>query len=137
MNKNELIINGIVYERRVRYIKEDELWECGYFDFDDKVALTEDRDLVCYEYSCGKAKRELENLIKSSDYKYGIDNRVVLWRTLDAESQHQILIIARGVKRRLMGDWMSEDERFQEWREILKSITGINLPKSVYDRSCG
>lgn len=86
MRAKELTINGTLYQYRQQYLKEDELWECAFVDVHGNMSEVDSGKLVSYDEALGVAKKELEELIKDNELEYGVDNEVVQWKNLDAET---------------------------------------------------
>jgi len=128
------MINGTIYMYQQRYLKEDELWECAFADADGKYAEVESGNLIAYDESLGRAKKEIETAIIENGLKEGIDNKLVLWRKLDSEKQRKIMLLARKIKWDLMGEWSTDDARFERWRNMMNARTGFVFPRTLFNR---
>ena len=131
---NELTINGTCYQYQQQYLKDDELWECSYVDLHGKIAEVASGNLVSYDESLGTAKKELDMLIKDNELEFGIDNEVIIWKYLDAETQRKIKVKAHGLKMELWGEWDSDENRYAKWRKYMHAYCGIWFSKSQFDR---
>ena len=134
MRAIELTINGTDYQYRQQYLKEDELWECAYVDVHDNIAEVASGNLVSYDESLGQAKKELEVLVKDNELESGVDNEVVIWKYLDAETQRKIKVKAHSLKMQLWGEWDTDENRYAKWRKYMHSYCGIWFSKSQFDR---
>ena len=110
MGAKELTINGTRYQYRQQYLEEDELWECAFVDVHGNMPEVDSGKLVSYDDVLGVAKKELEGLIKDNEPEYGVANEVVLWKNLDAETQHKIRVLAKKIQSEEMSEWHSYDE---------------------------
>ena len=130
--KKELTINSTCYQYRQQYLKKDELWECSFVDVYGNIAEIASGNLVSYDESLGQAKRELEILVNDNELKYGVDNEVVLWKNLDAETQRKYRVLAKKILSEEMSRWHVLDEDYQNWRKRMYAYTGIGFSKSQY-----
>lgn len=130
----KLTINGMTYQYQQTYIKEDNLWECSFVDILGNIAEVALGNLVSYDESLSIAKKELEALIKDNELEPGVDNKVVIWKHLDAETQRRILVLAKKIKGEEIGEWHSLDEDYYNWRKRMYAYTGIWFTKSQYYR---
>lgn len=131
---NELIINGICYQYWQQYLKEDELWECAYVDVCGNIAEVESGNLVSYDESLDQAKKELEMLIRDNLLESGVDNKIVLWKNLDAETQRKIKVKASTLKMDLEGEWDTDENRYAIWSKYMYSYCGIWFTKRQFDK---
>lgn len=134
MIAKELIINGRIYQYQQRFLKEDNLWECSFADNEGHYAEVDSGNLIAYDESLGKAKGELETAIIDSGLKIGTDNELVLWRKLDPEKQRKILLLAKKIKWDLIGEWDTDDSRFEKWRNIMNKRTGFVFTRAIFNR---
>ena len=134
MEIKELVINGVRYQYRQKYLEEDGLWECAYVD--DKGSMPElaSGNLASYDERLGVAKRELEALIKDNELEPDVDNEVVLWKDLDEETQRKILVFARQIREEEISMWHKYDEDYQRWRRRMYAYTGLWFSKGQYYR---
>lgn len=132
--EEKIILNGTVYRYRQQYIKEDELWECTFVDDQGKMAETAFDMLVCYDESLAVAKSELEACVMENGLHFGIDNKLVLWTHLDSETQRKMMVLARKIKKELVGEWDTPEGHFTKWRDALQAQTGLVFTKAQYDR---
>ncbi len=135
MKAKELMINGVRYQYRQQYLKEDNLWECAYVDVDGNLAEIASGNVVSYDESLGQAKKELEMLIKDNQLGYGVDNELVLLKHYDSETQKKIKREARRLKMELWGEWDTEENRYFKWRMYMHSYCGIWFAKGEFDRT--
>lgn len=133
MLANELIINGTHYVYQQHYIKEDELWECKYADENGVLAEVESGNLITYDESLVKAKKELESMIEENMLKPVEDNKIVLWMKLSTDEQQKIMRLAKKKKMELMGYWDTDDSRYPKWRDWMNRQTGFVFPRSLFD----
>ena len=68
-----------------------------------------------------EAERELSNAIKEEGLQPGIDNIVVKWDDLDSETAHKIECFGQKLKSKLMGEWSTDESRWQQWKEIMEA----------------
>ena len=101
MKAKELMINGVSYQYRQQYLKEDNLWECAYVDVHGNLAEVASGNIVSYDESLGQAKKELEMRLKDNQLEYGVDNELVLMKHYDSETQKKIKREARRLKMEL------------------------------------
>lgn len=134
MKTKELMINGIIYQYQQRYFKDDNLWVCTFADVDGKYAEVESGNLIAYDESLGRTKKELETAIIENDLKVGIDNEFVLWQKLDSEKQLKILSLARKIKLDLMSEWSTDDVQFGKLRNMMNARTGFVFPRTLFNR---
>lgn len=120
----ELAINGNVYKQRLTFIKEDGLWECSFVDSQGIVVDLDTRLLACHEESAGKAKKELEKVVKENGLKYGVNNELTLWKAFDEETRKRILLMGRSLKTQLRSEWHSAESLWEDWSRIMKERTG-------------
>lgn len=132
MRAIELSINGVDYQYRQQYLREDDLWECAYVDVHGNIAEVASGNLVSYDDSLGQAKKELEVLVKDNELEPGVDNEVVIWKYLDAETQRKIRVLAKKIQNEEMSEWHSFDEDYQNWRKRMHVYTGLWFTKSQY-----
>lgn len=130
----ELTINGTIYQYQQIYIKEDNLWECLFVDILGNIAEVALGNLVSCDESLRIAKKELEALIKDNELELGVDNKVVIWKHLDAETQRRILVLAKKIKGEEIGEWHSLDEDYHNWCKRMYAYSGIWFTKSQYYR---
>lgn len=135
MKAKELIINGVSYQYRQQYLKEDNLWECAYVDVHGNLAEVASGNIVSYDESLGQAKKELEMRLKDNQLEYGVDNELVLMKHYDSETQKKIKREARRLKMELWGEWDTEENRYSKWRRYMHSYCGIWFTKGEFDRS--
>lgn len=135
MKEKELMINGVGYQYRQNYLKEDKLWECAYVDVHGNLAEVASGNVVSYDESLGQAKKELEMLIKNNQLEYGVDNELVLLKHYDSETQKKIKREARRLKMELWGEWDTEENRYSKWRRYMHSYCGIWFSKGEFDRT--
>lgn len=128
------MINGTIYRYQQQYLMEDNLWECSYIDVHGNIAEVESGNLVSYDESLDQAKKELEIFILDNELKYGVDNKVVLWKNFDAETQRKIKVKASTVKMDLIGEWDTYEHHFNNWRKYMYEYCGIWFSKSMYDK---
>lgn len=133
MKFNTLTINGTDYQYRQQYLKDDDLWECAYVDVHGNIAEVASGNLVTYDESLGTAKKDLDMLIKDNDLEYGVDNDVIVWKFLDAETQRKIKVKAHSLKMELWGEWDTEENHYAKWRKSMHDYCGIWFPKCQYD----
>lgn len=129
------MINGVGYQYRQNYLKEDKLWECAYVDVHGNLAEVASGNVVSYDESLGQAKKELEMLIKNNQLEYGVDNELVLLKHYDSETQKKIKREARRLKMELWGEWDTEENRYSKWRRYMHSYCGIWFSKGEFDRT--
>ena len=129
-----LTINGTDYLYHQHFLKEDDLWKCSFADMEGKFAEVASGNLVSYDESLGRAKKELEALIKDNELDYNVDNKIVLWKYLDSETQRKIRVLARKIQVEEMSEWHSYDEDYKNWRRRMHAYTGIWFTKSQYHR---
>lgn len=127
------MINGVGYQYRQNYLKEDKLWECAYVDVHGNLAEVASGNVVSYDESLGQAKKELEMLIKNNQLEYGVDNELVLLKHYDSETQKKIKREARRLKMELWGEWDTEENRYSKWRRYMHSYCGIWFSKGEFD----
>ena len=53
---------------------------------------------------------------------HGVDNQVVIWKYLDAETQRKIKVKVHGLKMELWGEWDSDENRYAKWRKYIYMI---------------
>ena len=128
----ELTINSVVYQYRQQYLKEDKHWECAYVDVHGNIPEVDSGKLVSYDEALEVAKKELEALVKDNELDYGVDNEVVLWKNLDAETQRKIRMLAKKIQSEEMSEWHSFDEDYRKWRMRMHAYTGMWFTKSQY-----
>ena len=129
----ELTINGTGYQYRQLILKEDRLWECAYVDVHGSEAEVETGKLVSYDESLGRAKAELEQLAKDNGLEANTDNKIILLKHLDPETQRKTLVLARKIMYEEESRWHSFNEDFQRWRQRMYDYTGIWFTKSQYN----
>lgn len=130
----ELTINGVLYQYRQQYLREDDLWECAYVDIHGNIAEVESGNLVSYDESLGQARKELDVLVKGNELDSDVDNEVIIWKYLDAETQRKIKVKAHTLKMDLLGEWDTDENRYSKWRKYMHSYCGIWFSKSQFDR---
>ena len=135
MKAKELIINGVNYQYRQQYLKEDNLWECAYVDVHGNLAEVASGNIVSYDESLGQAKKVLEMRLKDNQLEYGVDNELVLMKHYDSETQKKIKREARRLKMELWGEWDTEENRYSKWRRYMHSYCGIWFTKGEFERS--
>ncbi len=135
MKAKELMINGVCYQYRQQYLKEDNLWECAYVDVHGNLAEVASGNIVSYDESLGQAKKELEMRLKDNQLEYGVDNELVLMKHYDSETQKKIKREARRLKMELWGEWDTEENRYSKWRRYMHSYCGIWFTKGEFDRT--
>jgi len=133
MKFNTLTINGTDYQYRQQYLKDDGLWECTYVDAHTNIAEVASGNLVTYDELLGTAKKDLDMLIKGNALEFGVDNEVIIWKYLDAETQRKIKVKAHSLKMELLGEWDTEENRYAKWRKYMHAYCGIWFPKCQYD----
>lgn len=71
----------------------------------------------------GETKKEAEcklsDAIEEEGIQSGIDNIVVKWVDLDPETAHKIECFGQKLKSELMGEWLTDESRWQQWKEII------------------
>ena len=134
MIDKELIINGRTYQYQQRFLKEDNLWECSFADEEGIYAEVVSGNLIAYDESLGRAKKELETMIKESLLRFGEDNKIVLWRKLNSDEQQKIMRLAKKKKSELMSYWDTDDSRYPKWRDWMNKETGFVFPRTLFDR---
>ena len=133
MKFNTLTINGTDYQYHQQYLKDDGLWECTYVDAHTNIAEVASGNLVTYDELLGTAKKDLDMLIKGNALEFGVDNEVIIWKYLDAETQRKIKVKAHSLKMELLGEWDTEENRYAKWRKYMHAYCGIWFPKCQYD----
>ena len=68
-----------------------------------------------------EAERELSDAIEEEDLQPGIDNIVVKWDDLDSETAHKVERFGQKLKSKLMGEWSTDESRWQQWKEIMEA----------------
>lgn len=130
----ELTINGTLYQYQQQYLQADKLWECAFVDVYGNMAEVVSGNLVSYDESLGIAISELVALIKDNGLEADVDNEVVLWKNLDAETQRKIKVKARTLKMELWGEWDTPESRFVKWRNYMYADCGIWFSRGDFDR---
>lgn len=73
----------------------------------------------------GETKKEAEcklsDVIEEEGIQSGIDNIVVKWDDLDPETAHKIECFRQKLKSELMGEWLTDESRWQQWKEIMEA----------------
>lgn len=133
--KKNLLINGTLYLYQQKYLKKDELWECAYVDIQGNIAEVFSGKLVSYDESLEKAKKELKMYISENELSHVIDNDVILWKSFDKETQRKIKVKARTIKWELMGEWDTDESRYERWRKRMHDYCGIWFPKSEFNKA--
>ena len=100
----ELTINGVLYQYRQQNLREDKLWECSIVDVHGNIAEVASGNLLSYDESLGQSRKELEVLVKDNELDPDVDNEVIIWKYLDAETQRKIKVKAHTLKMDLWGD---------------------------------
>lgn len=125
----EYLINGRFYKLKV--IWDGEFWEASYQDEGGEKFCT------AYGDSPGESKRELRIAMEVYEFKKDQDNKYVKWSDLPKELQRKIKVKAKGYKERLLGEWLSDNERFERWQRWMLSFTSDVYPhkleKSFYN----
>ncbi len=132
--EKELLINGTAYLYHQQYLKEDGIWECVFSDAQGNVAEGASSLLAGCDEQLEQARRELRERIRENELKPGIDNAVVVWRQLDAETQRRIRVFSKKIKAEETGTWHSSDEDYRNWRNRMHAHTGMWFTKSQYDK---
>ena len=112
--EKEYIINGIVYSYQNHF--DDDLFEACLIDFE-----TENVFLSRYGETKKEAECELSDAIEEEGLQPGIDNIVVKWDDLEPETAHKIECFGQKLKSELMGEWLTDESRWQQWKEIMEA----------------
>lgn len=112
--EKEYIINGIAYSYQNHF--DDGLFEARLIDFETGNVF-----LSRYGETKKEAERELSESIEEEGLQPGIDNIVVKWDDLDSEIAHKIECFGQKLKSELMGEWMTDESRWQQWKEIMEA----------------
>ena len=112
--EKEYIINGIVYSYQNHL--DDDLFEARLIDFE-----TENVFLSRYGETKKEAEHELSDAIEEEGLQPGIDNIVVKWDDLNPEIAHKIECFGQKLKIELMGEWLTDESRWQQWKEIMEA----------------
>lgn len=112
--EKEYIINGIVYSYQNHL--DDDLFEARLIDFE-----TENVFLSRYGETKKEAEHELSDAIEEEGLQPGIDNIVIKWDDLNPEIAHKIECFGQKLKIELMGEWLTDESRWQQWKEIMEA----------------
>lgn len=134
MKDVELTINGTLYQYRQQHLKEDGFWECAYVDAQGRIAEVALGNLVSYDESLCQAKKDLETLVKDNELDFGVDNKIIIWKHLDAETQWKIKEKAHSLKVDLWSEWDTDENRYDKWRKYMHGYCGVWFTKSQFDR---
>ena len=63
----------------------------------------------------------MSDAIEEDGLQPGIDNIVVKWDDLDSETVHKIECFGQKLKSKLMGEWSTDESRWQQWKEIMEA----------------
>lgn len=133
MIPKELMINEVVYQYVQSYLKEDNLWECAFKDEHGNIAEFTLGQLTACDESLAVAQQELEACIAENEVQRNINNRIVLWKYLDAKTQKKMLAWGRSIKMYLSSFWSSPDDKFYDWQRQMRERTGVVFTRSQYD----
>ena len=112
--EKEYIINGIAYSYQNHF--DEDLFEARLIDF-----KTGNVFLSRYGETKREAEYELSDAIEEEGLQPGIDNIVVKWDDLEPETAHKIECFGDKLKRELMGEWLTDESRWQQWKEIMEA----------------
>lgn len=115
-----LVINGKKFKIRVKKDEED-LWESALCSDDGEKIL------VRYGETHGEAKKELWDAIRMNGWKEGVDNQYVDLGKMDPEARRKIDVAGKRIKGELMGQWLSDSERYELWKELMKNYCPVEL----------
>ena len=117
------IINHREYKLNIKYIQEDHLYEATLTPDDEEPA-------VISEFGYGETKseaiKELSERLFERGLKERVDNYYLPWETLDLEVRRKIIVYSKGVKSDLLGEWMTDGDRYEKWRSIVLTWTTKN-----------
>ena len=112
--EKEYIINGIAYSYQNHF--DDDLFEARLIDFETGNVF-----LSRYGETKKEAECELSDAIEEEGLQPGIDNIVVKWDDLEPETAHKIECFGQKLKSELMGEWLTDESRWQQWKEIMEA----------------
>lgn len=69
-----------------------------------------------YGYRAAEARREMESRLLENGIQAGVCNVYVDWNALPEVVRHKMMVAARKFKSEVMGEWHTEEERFEIWR---------------------
>lgn len=110
-------INDISYTRKIRYLREDDLWEAALEDGGGNQFH------AAYGETKGEAIQDLQVQLQEKGIKEGQDNKYLPWESLPKEIQRKILVKAKGIKSDLLGEWMGDRDRYEEFRSFMLKWT--------------
>ena len=129
---NTYKINGVLYNVDCHY--DGEMYEATLCDAKGNTLL-----FLGYGDKIGEAKYELSLRLTEKDITPGNDNIFVDWNTLPEDVKHRIKMTGKKVKTELMGEWHSEEERFDLWQICMYNtfcdIYPHRLNRSFYNMS--
>lgn len=125
-------INGKVYELTTRYIQEDKLYESALENNDERFLAA-----IGYGETEKESIQELKDRLWEKGIMEGENNHYLSWEDLSPEIRHKIIVYSKGVKSELMGKWMNDADRYQEWRKKVLDWTsreyGYTTPPTYGD----
>lgn len=114
-------INNKTYRITTKLDLPDQLYEATLSLDDGKPA--EGLRFLGYGDTKEEAVRELKNRLSEVGIKERVNNYYLPWESLDPEIRRKILVYMKGVKSELLGEWMTEEERYKEWRSRVLTWT--------------
>lgn len=113
------LINDKEYKIITEYILEDELYESTLSCDDGEPAGIK---FFGYGDTEEEAIRELKERLFEVGIKEEIPNHIV-----SSEDRRKILVYMKGVKSELLGEWITEEERYKQWRTRVFSKYGYKI----------